>query len=310
MKRNLVVGILVCFVGMASVTSPAWGVIHDPWLNWDFWNFTGNVANDFHIVVESGTFNPDPLKGEVLIGAPFPNFSVSHVNYHGDGDLDTILAWSGFNVNPPLNPLAPLPGEVAHIGAYMKDSGKILAAYWTSNGVQQGLPLAISYELTEIRPMNSPAEVHMQLKMPQSFFDSHPSGEEAGWTNIRTFMSIPASRLGLADLNREDLDAAALQALHDDGYEVQPRRGGPTGAVILPSESILMNVESFFDVYLGIIEEEYQGPQYESLLVATALDPGVPIGMFWNLNPQSPEPATIALLGFGVMGLLARRRRK
>ena len=304
MKRNLVVGILVCFVGIASVTSPAWGVYHDPWLNWDFWNFTGNVANDFHIVVESGTFSPDPLKGEVLIGVPFPNFSVSHVYYDNNGDLDTILAWSGANVPTPLNPLVPLPGEVAHIGAYMKDSGKILAAYWTSNGVQQGLPLAISYELTEIRPMSSPAEVHMQLQMPKSFFDSHPS-EYAGWTNIRTFINIPATELNLADLNRT-LNLDTLVAEHG-GMEVTPREGGPLGAPI--TGPIMVNAESFFDVYLGTIEEEYQGPQYESLLVATALDPSVPIGMFWNLNPQSPEPATLALLGLGAVATLIRRRR-
>jgi hypothetical protein len=305
MKRNLVVGILVCFVGIASATSPAWGVYHDPWLNWDFWNFNNTPANNFEIVVESGTFNPDPLKGEVLIGAPFPNFSVSHPDYNGDGNLDTVLSWSGANVNPPLNPGAPLPNEVAHIGAYMKGSGKILAAYWTDPNGMLGLPLAISYELTEIRPMDSPAEVHMQLQMPQSFFDSHPS-EEAGWTNIRTFMNIPASELGLADLNREDLDAAALQVLHDAGYEVTPI-DGKTGLPI--TGPVMVNVESFFDVFLGVIDDAHQGPQYESLLVATALDPGVPIGMFWNLNPQSPEPATLALLGLGAVATLVRRRR-
>jgi len=307
MNRLLFVCVAAALIPALSSTAGAQSIFHDPWLNWDFWNFNAQTANNFEIVVESGTFNPDPLKGEVLIGAPFPNFSVTHPDYNNDGNLDTILKWSGANVAPPVNPANPQPGEVAHIGAYMKDSGKILAAYWTLNNNPLGLPLAISYELTEIRPMNSPAEVHMQLQMPKSFFDSHPS-EEAGWTNIRTFMNIPASMLDLEDLNREDLNAAALQALHDAGYEVTPREGGPNGDPI--TGPVMMNVESFFDVYLGTIDEAHQGPQYESLLVATALDPGVPIGMFWNLNPQSPEPATLALVGLGVAGLLARRRRK
>jgi hypothetical protein len=276
-------------VVLATVASPAVGqsIFHDPWLNWDFQNFTGQLANDFQIIVESGTFNPDPTKGEVLIGAPFPTFAVTHGDFDGDGDQDTKLKWSGADVPA---------GQIAHVGGDMRGSGQIISAQWTKDCNPIGLPLAISYELTEIRRTNS-AEIHMQLKMPQSFFDSHPS-EQAGWTSIRTFRNIPADLLGLEDINRS-LDLSTLTV-----WEVAPKdkNGVPiTGPV-------MMSTDSFFDVFLDVVGDEFISPNYESLLVAEVLNQGNPIGMFWNLNPQSPEPATVMLLALG--GLMALRRRQ
>jgi hypothetical protein len=311
MKRNLVVGILVCFVGMASITSPAWGqfwsIYHDPWLNWDFWNFSGKQANDLDIWVEEAFYNP----GVNWWSNPFTTLTVTNnVDYDGDTDGDTLLRFSGAWVNPPVDPNNPQPGEVAHGGIYTKGSGPVLTAYWTNGGVPQGNALAISYEQTEIRPTDS-GEIHMQLIVAPGFYEDHPTGEKAGWTEIRTFRNIPADTLGLEDLNR-DLDLSTLAAYAVTPYYGQPGVPGSSGIAILPGAQIMRGVaDSFFDVYLDTVEEEFLGPEYESLLVATVLDNQmVPVGMFWNLNPQSPEPATLALMGLGAVATVVRRRRR
>ncbi|HUX02123.1 MAG TPA: PEP-CTERM sorting domain-containing protein, partial [Phycisphaerae bacterium] len=64
------------------------------------------------------------------------------------------------------------------------------------------------------------------------------------------------------------------------------------------------------DVFLAEILPEFASPQYEALLYAQVINPDKSvIGEFWNLNPQSPEPATLALLGLGAVATLIRRRR-
>ena len=284
---------------LAFAASAAQGVVvwHDPWLNWDFQNLSGFVVNDLEIWVDDpdGTFNPSPNDPTQVMKGLFPNFVVSQgcLDYDGDKDMDTKLTWSGVNI--------PIGGTV-HGGLYMKGSGRVLDAYWTLNGVKVGNSTVITYEKTEIR---GDPEVHMHLQVAPGWFVGRPPEDEAGWTGIRTFVNIPANVLNLADIN-ESLDLSALS-----GYEVTPRRGGPTGAEISQSEYIMMSEgTSFFDVYLDTNDASYASPGFESLLYAQVVNAPAVIGQFWNLNPQSPEPATLALLGFGAMGLLARRKRK
>lgn len=271
-------------------------IYHDAWLNSDFWNKTGQTVNDFEIVVESPTFVPN----QVLLNAPFPNYNVTVGDYSAlHPGNETRIRWSGANV---------LADQIAHVGMSMNASGKILDAGWTWNGVRvpvvPGGPtsIAISYELTEIRPTNS-GEIHMQLLISPQYFEDRGPSSEAGWTNIRTFRNLPASMLDLADLNR-DLDLSTLTA-----WEVPPHRGVPgvpgMGAPILPADQILRHgIDSFFDVYLDTVGSAYLNAGYESLLHAEVLNQGVVIGEFWNLNPQSPEPGTWVMLVCGALASL------
>ncbi len=281
-------------------------IFHDPWLNWDFKNLTGTNTDDFEIIVENAAFNPNPnaVPPEVLMFSPYQNFGVTTGDFDGDGDQDAKLSWS----NPAGGPI--LPNQVMHVGGDMRNSGPILDAYWTFGGNKVGNSIAISYELTEIRPTNS-AEIHMQLNIAPGFYEDQPS-EQGGWTNMRTFVNIPAGELGLADLNDSlDLDSALMLQ-----YEVTPQYGQPgvpgsTGTDILLTDENLLNNGQVLDVYLATVDEAFLGPDYESLLYAEVLNAGTPIGQFWNLNPQSPEPGTaLMLFSAGLMGLIGLGRRK
>ncbi|MCJ7543274.1 MAG: PEP-CTERM sorting domain-containing protein [Phycisphaerae bacterium] len=306
MRRSLMgLSFVVVLVGLSwPAMGQFWSIYHDPWLNWDFWNFSGQVANDLDIVVENANYNP----GLNWWSNPFNTLTVTNnIDVDNDGDGDTILRYSGAVINPPVNPLNPQPNEVAHGGVYTKGSDGIVTAYWTKDGAKIGNALAISYELTEIRPSDS-GEIHMQLIIAPGFYADDPS-EQAGWTEIRTFRNIPASLLGLGNLNR-DLNLSTLSAYEVTPYRGQPGIPGSTGVPILPGVQILRGEpDSFFDVYLDTVEEEYLNPNYEALLVATVLNQGTPVGMFWNLNPQSPEPGTLALLSVGGLALIRRRRK-
>ena len=54
----------------------------------------------------------------------------------------------------------------------------------------------------------------------------------------------------------------------------------------------------------------HASPDFEALLYAEVFEPGRQgvIGQFWNLNPQSPEPATLILLAVGSVFVIRRRR--
>jgi len=281
---------------LAFAAPVAQGVVvwHDPWLNWDFQNLSGQIVNDLEVWVDDpdGTFNPNPNDLTQVMKGLFPNFVVSQgqPDYNGDGNTDTKLTWSGANIGI---------GQTVHGGLYMKGSGRVLDAYWTWNGAKVGNSTVITYEKTEIR---GDPEVHMHLQVAPGWFVDHPT-QKAGWTGIRTFVNIPAGQLNLKDIN-ETLDLDTLGA-----FEVTPKNG-ITGLPIALSDEILMSEgTSFFDVYLDTIDASYASPGFESLLYAQVVNAPAVIGQFWNLNPQSPEPATLALLGLGAVATLVRRRR-
>ncbi|MHC4986799.1 MAG: PEP-CTERM sorting domain-containing protein [Planctomycetota bacterium] len=211
-------------------------------------------------------------------------------------------------------------GALAHGGLFMAGSGNILDAYWTLGGVKVGASLPVTYELTEIRMDTLVSEVHMQLQLGDMFFDDALNTDlVAGWTNIRTFVSIPAAELDLPDINRT-LNEALYAGFQVTPFLGQPGLPGSTGVPILPTDTFLYGdfpPDSFFDVFLGEILPAFQGPDYESLLIADVIvapvnDPTnfTVVGEFWNLNPQSPEPATMGLLAIGGVAVLRRRRRR
>ena len=296
---------VLAFVGAPAVQGEV--IWHDPWLNWDFMNQNPIgptiVVNDFAIIVDAENWVP-----QEQWSAPFNVFATTQIDTDGDLITDaTKCEWSGADI--PI-------GAIAHGGLYMKGSGLVLDAYWTLNGIKQYISTPVTYEMTEIR---GDPEVHMHLTIAEGYYKDplnlyYPNAE-AGWTNIRTFVNIPADALGLADLTRE-LDLDTLVATYG-GMEVQPYYGKPglpgnEGTPILLTDYIQNDPvpDSFFDVYLATIDPEFANAGYEALLHAEVWNQGNVVGEFWNLNPQSPEPGTMALLVLGGLGMILRRRKR
>jgi len=286
--RRAILGLLV--VVMAAGTAAAVVVVptidHEPWLNWDLVLPPG--ANDIRIVVDNPNFVPGDIFEDLVNG------------WHYDGPIsmggNTILKWSA----------ADPTGGMVHIGADMRGSGGIIGGYWTKNGLpfDPPMPIPIIWELTRIigpipgDPAN-PVEVWMRLRTSPEF---GATGQEVRLSNIRTYFNIPANRLGLDDLNA-DLDEVTLVDYKGMQY--------PGLSASLPYD-----IDSFFDVFVEVTPPENSSPDFESLLVAdvVVMNPTgggyTIVGTFWNLNPQSPEPATLALLAIGGLAALRRRRGK
>lgn len=296
MKRTTVVGALA--VGLLLSTA-AYGqtlVWHDPWLNWDIWNNTGQLVNDFEIVVDNGNFTLDPNDpGQVFMGG-WTGFTTYTTG------TDTVLSWSGQNVGA---------GGVAHLGGWMEDSGPILDAYWTLDGVRVGGAIAIPYELTGVWygpdpapdpnwPPAGPGEegIFMALETSSAAMEELGTNQAYRMSGIRTWSDLDAGGIGLHDLTT---------GLNLNG---DPRLAGKETE---PSETEFFLIDSFFDVFVDITPNI--GPQWESLLYSqvdlvdtSGVLPPVPVVRFWNLNPQTPEPGTLSLLVLGGLALLRRRR--
>ena len=288
---TIVTGLALLLAAPVAQGNVVW---HDPWLNWDFINLSGVVVNDLDIIVDSPTFSPNLGNPNQAWSMPFPAIGSSTGDFDGDGDTDTKITYSGAVINP---------GQTAHGGLYMLGSGLVLDAYWTNNGAKVGASTAITYEQTRVE---GDPDLYMELNIAPGFFlDPLNAGEEPAWTNIRTFVNLPATLLNLPDIN-SSLDLNTLAA-----YEVTPKLGGPLGPDILLSDIIFANLDSSpIDIFLANIPPEMSNDNYEALLVATVMNQPTVIGTFWNVNPQSPEPATMGLLGVGALALLRRKRQK
>ena len=195
----MIIGALV-FVATPAVQggSIVW---HDPYLNWHLTNWTGNnLVNDLDVWVDdpNGKFNPPAA---ALWADVFQTITVTlgAGDHDLDGDLDSLVTYSN-----PIGGMPVIHGQTAHGGIYMKESGRVIDAYWTVGGIKVGNSIPVTYEKTEIR---ADPEVHMHLQINPGYFED--GGTEAGWKEIRTFVNLPANLLGLADLN-PDLDLSAL----------------------------------------------------------------------------------------------------
>jgi hypothetical protein len=269
-------------LGIATGASAQTTIFHDPFLNWDFINFTGQEVNDFEIVVASPNYVPPAV---YTGGLGFPNFSRSVGDYSPAPGLETLLRWSGRNF---------APGAVAHVGAAMMGSGRILDAYWTRDGQKVGPSIGITYELTRVTRTSptAPAVLDMVLNTSPAFALDNPNASLL-ISNIRTFRDIPADLLGLDDITAE-LDLGRLS-----NFEIPPN---PSQGELVP--------DRWLEVSLGTTLNA--NANFEALLVAdiVLVPPSLPpvvIGRFWNINPQSPEPA---LLGTLVASLVVLNRRR
>jgi hypothetical protein len=93
-------------------------------INKDFWNLTGQMANDCEIIIDGIQTLSCNYNGDA--GMEFPNFVVSYEDI--GGSPKTVLRWSG---------LVVAPGAKVHLG-FCTPGGVILGMRWTWNGVPIG----------------------------------------------------------------------------------------------------------------------------------------------------------------------------
>ena len=290
--------VLTVAVVVAAFSATAWaqtmpppppdpGVIHYPILNWDLYN-PPLGANDLHIVVEEDNFVPDHTYNDPNI----PGWQYDGANPNPGGG--TVLSWS---TTSPM----PLPSTV-HVGANLNGSGRVTDAYWTQNGIPI-MVIPIVWELTWVDQWdpvfpNDPGAIWMRL---QTTAEAASLGT-VQLANIRTYADIPAGVLRLEDLNN-NLDEQRLVE-ENSTVLVGTSLDGP---VTLPNQSADFAVDSFFDVFVELSFNT--NPDFQSLLVADVLVNNLPVGRFWNLNYQSPEPTSMVLLALGGLALIRRRRK-
>jgi hypothetical protein len=298
MNRNVVVSGLavvaaMALCSMASAVEPL-VVEHSANLNWDVKNTTQQTVNDFEIVVETPNWQPPHL---YLGSLGFPKAEVTTGDFvPGHPGLETKVRFYGRTFNPD---------EVAHVGAFLEGSGRVIDAYFTyTNGqgvsAKVGPSIPIVYEMTRVTRSTSPngPRLDMRLWGVDEFFAQNP-GYSLKMTGIRIFADIPSTMLTLEDLTT-NLDLSTLS-----GYE-------RTQANPPPTELVFTGAAQFYDVFVA--SSFIAGPDYSSLLTSNLylVDPNrvvVPVGQFWNLNVQCPEPAGVVPMALAGLVVTRSRRR-
>jgi hypothetical protein len=93
-------------------------------INKDFWNLTGQMANDCEVIIDGVQVLTCHYDGDA--GMQFPSFVVTYEDI--GGSPKTVLHWSGL--------LVP-PGAKVHLG-FCTPGGVILGMRWTWNGTPIG----------------------------------------------------------------------------------------------------------------------------------------------------------------------------
>jgi hypothetical protein len=93
-------------------------------INKDFWNTTGQVANDCEIIIEG--FQTLSCRYDGDTGMEFPNFELTYETI--GSQPRTILRWSGLTVPS---------GAKVHLG-FCTEAGVLLGMRWTLDGVPIG----------------------------------------------------------------------------------------------------------------------------------------------------------------------------
>ena len=315
--------LLVAVAALLLVSTPAYA-LRVGW-NVDIHQGDFDVANDFHLwgILESGDpsgANPPTYIGQVNFIPPnpaavaFPNFA-QHIGPPMNHNLPP--AYPG--PRPPVPPFYYFEANWSggnipfctwvHFGLEFDETchniGYWLQGAWTKNGVP--LPVAGTVPILGFMVDDLAPSPFIRIQ------NASGSGLEA------TIVSMD-----IMALNREEARTFELVNLNTSFFDNNPQwndRWAHVPTSMLPTHALQGDggsVQSFFDVFVDQVPN-FPGLELgQNMLLAreSVSYYDVKTGKteyFWNYEMHMthlPEPGTMILLGGGLLGLLARRKRK
>ena len=282
-------------------------------INWDYQNVGGQPARSFKIRT-TGTNNPTPIYTYDNNGPyHFDNFGTLPVDMDHKDDLYHV--WS-----TPAGGDIP-DTELIHVGLEQDvwDWSVVSADVIHSDGSTTSAPLLGFHEwdhtIVEGTPAGGDGECYADPKPQILARGFRIAAPESGATVFDLVLAcVDGMNFGLSDLNRETLNQLQAKGMLDPIVDLGEQVLPPGGDFIIVLEGDPADLPDDLvknGNYLVLNEPQYLDQELFVYATSRLQEGALLIGTYGLLGTAviTPEPATLALLAFGVLALVGRRRR-